>query len=658
LHGIVTPQIWWRGSLLVQWRALGKSDASSGPLLAWILLALGGVWIALFLVRIHAHQANVDDYLYASVTRGLTRTSDPVSALLHTGQNSPLVPLLAMPGVRLFGVYGGIFVDLPLLLLLGAGSFVLARRWLSPFGAAITALGVGLNAAVLGYAVMFNFALACTTAVVWCFAAYVRSERFRNWPWSIAFGLAFAALILSRSIAPVYALSLLLVVVIDVVVAARRLGSMPGWPALAAAVTVLVIAGPWWAVSGRAMWHYLTYAGYQASSGETSRGLTLTPASVVDRVTSELRNLGWAEAVVLGLLVLAALWQVVRDRRARQIDQLWIPAAWVVVALLVLSSSGNRGTAFGLPLIVVTIVVCAVVLGRTVDVGRRVLPAILVVLVCAGAVSQFTTSTNFWWPGPPYRLEVIGAGGSARINVDAVTASVARALPPGNTITAMNAAIINGNSLGWYAPAGTHILVPTGSSSTRAAQSLLDSSHSLVTGSTLEPFIPSLDQSAVESAAFRSGYRPTRIWKVSNFVNVIVWTRSSKSLPAAVLRPVVRMVRPHDGSTLHGKTDLVAGVSGVLGVSHATFDIRGSTLAHPVSVAAAPVAFAWVSVIDTDNWSKGTYTITCQAESVTGAKSTSSPITVEVDKVNASRHRGKNPDLAAESRPARLRERQ
>jgi hypothetical protein len=252
----------------MQWRARRKNDATrSLPLLAGVLLVLCVLWVALFVIRIHAHQANVDDYYYASVTRGLTRASDPLTALLHTGQNSPLVLLLALPGVRFFGVYGGIFVDLPLLLLLGAGVFVLAGRWLSPFGAAITTLAVALNTAVLSYAVMFNFALASTAAVVWCFAAYVRCERFTNWRWSLTFGIAFAALILSRSIAPAYAVPLFLVLAVDLVVGARRLGTLPGRPALGAAAIVLVLAGPWWALSGHALWHYLTFAGSQSSSG-------------------------------------------------------------------------------------------------------------------------------------------------------------------------------------------------------------------------------------------------------------------------------------------------------------------------------------------------------------------------------------------------------
>jgi hypothetical protein len=567
----------------MQWRATRKNNATrSFPLLAGVLLVLCVVWVALFVVRIHAHQANVDDYYYASVTRGLTRASDPVTAFLHTGQNSPLVLLLALPGVGLFGVYGGIFVDLPLLLLLGAGVFVLARRWLSPFGAAVTTLAVALNTAVLSYAVMFNFSLASTAAVVWCFAAYVRCERFNNWRWSLIFGISFAALILSRSIAPAYAAPLLLILAVDLVVGARRLGTLPGRPALGAAAIVLAIAGPWWAISGKALWHYLTYAGYQSSSGYTSRGLSLTPASVVDRVKLDLMNPGWAESVVIGLLVVAALVQVVRDRRARQLDQLWVLAAWVVVALLVLSSSGNQGTAFGVPLLAVTIVACAVVLGRTVEVGRRVFPAILVVLLCVGAASQFTSSRSFWWHGPPYRLQVLVAGGSTRTNVDALTDSVAEALPAGNAITVMNAPIINANSLAWYARPGTHIVLISGPDSTQSALSLLGSSRSLVTGSALTSYNSSLDQSAVEKEAFRTGYRPTRVWNASNIVNVVVRERGAKALPAAVLRPVVRVVKPSSGSGLTGQRSyLVASASDVLGISHATFEIRGATLAHP-----------------------------------------------------------------------------
>jgi hypothetical protein len=618
------------GSLLVLWRATGKIDPRSRLLLAGLLLVLAAVWIPLFLLRIHAHQANVDDFEYAALTRNLIRAPNPISAVLHTGQTSPLVLLLAAPGVDLFGVYGGIFVDLPLLLLLAVGAFILARRWLSPFGATLTALGAGLNAAVLAYAVMLNFALASTTAVVWCFAAYVRCERFSNWRWSITFGIAFAALILSRSMAPVYAAPLVLLVVIDAVAGARRSGGLPRWPALGAAATVLVLAGPWWAFSGPAAWHYLTYAGYQSSSGFTNTGLIVTPAAVVDRARYELETLGGAESAVLALLVVAALCQVVRDRRARQLQQLWILPVWVVAALLILSSSSNLGTAFGLPLIVVTVVACAVVLGRTIDVGSRLLPALLVALLCAGAISQFTSSMNSWWHGPPYRQQVLEAGGSTRTNVDAVTASVAHDLPRGKVDSAMDAPIINNNGLVWYAPTDTRIVSPDGSDATRMAISLLASSRSLITGTTRASFFP-LDPFSVDRAAYRLGYRPVRSWTVSKIVKVELWVRGAKG-PSVVFPAVVRVAKPHDGSTLTGDTFLVADASDPLGISHVAFEIRGSALVRPVTVEATRFVYGWLGAFNSNELPNGTYTITGLAKNAIGETSPSKPVTVEVEK--------------------------
>ena len=615
----------------MQWRVGENSVARSGPLLTGVLLVLGAVWIALFVVRIHAHQANVDDFLYASVARGLVQSPNPISAVLHTGQNSPLVLVLAAPGVDLFGVYGGLLVNLPLLLLLGTGAFVLARRWLTPLGAALTALGVGLNAAVLGYSVMFNFALASTTAVVWCIAAYVRSERFSSMRWSIGFGVAFAALILSRSIAPVYAIPLLAIVLIDLVLGVRRLDVLWRRPVLAAAATILVLAGPWWVVSGPALWHYLTYAGYQGSSGFTNGGASLTPAAVVDRVNHELLNLGWAESVALGLMVVATVWQTVWDRRARQLGQLWVPAAWVVATLLILSSSSNSGTAFGLPLIAVTIVVCAVVLGRTIDVGTRQLPAlatVLVVLLLAGAASQFTISTNRWWPTTPYRMEALTAGASARTNIDALTASVAHSLPKGIAIAAAEGPSMNGNGLGWYARTGTDINVPTGESSTRSAISLLRSASSLITDSGDAAFNPFLNQVTLEKAANRAGYRATRVWKPSKGQDVVLWTKGSKS-QVVFPPPVVVIRRPGDGATIKGTTYLFAAVSDPLGLVHVTFEVRGSTLAHPLTMAATPLLYGWFSGFNADQLPTGTYAVTCVAESVDGADG-SDTITVHV----------------------------
>jgi uncharacterized protein (TIGR03086 family) len=90
------------------------------------------VWVALFVVRLHTHQAFVDDYLYASTSRALYSGGNVLHNLFSTGQTSPLVPALAVPGTWIGGLFGAMTVELPLLLLLVAGAYALARRWIAP----------------------------------------------------------------------------------------------------------------------------------------------------------------------------------------------------------------------------------------------------------------------------------------------------------------------------------------------------------------------------------------------------------------------------------------------------------------------------------------------------------------------------------------------
>jgi len=152
------------------------------------------LWLALFVVRIHAHQAFVDDYLYATVSRSFY-SGGVLHDILHSGQTAPLVPALAMPLTAIGGLYGALAVELPILLLLVAGAFALARQWVGPRPAAVIALLVGLNCSVFGYSIMPNFALASTRAPVWRFVACRASDRLRDMRWSAVLGLAAAALL-------------------------------------------------------------------------------------------------------------------------------------------------------------------------------------------------------------------------------------------------------------------------------------------------------------------------------------------------------------------------------------------------------------------------------------------------------------------------------
>jgi hypothetical protein len=580
-----------------------------------------------------------------------------------------------MPGAQVFGVYGALFVEFPLLLILCAGAFVLSRRWLSPLGAAFTSLLVGLNVAVLGYSVMLNFALAATAAVLWCFAAYARSNRFSSLKWSIAFGLAFALLLLTRSMAPVYAVPMALFVALDVLVGVRRYGQRVEWPALAAVGTTLVVAGPWWLVSGHEALHYLRSAGYQASSGYTSRGVDLTPATVVTRiryelsslgwlesvalavlvlatlwivlrhsqarrlsgavtlaawvvVAHELMNLGWLESVALGVLVLAGLWILVTHSRARPLPGLWILAAWVVATLLVLSSSANFGTGFGLPLLAVTIVVCAVVVGATIEFGLPVLATCLVVLLAVGGASQFTSSTNIWWHGPPYRGDVEGAGGSFRTNVDQMNAQVAASLGRGEAMEVVNPGLINVNALDWYGGPSMKLSAPWGSGSTAETVSMMPHVRSLVLATSWGPYGSPVDLQTIERAAFRSGLHPARVWGVTEGVSVILWNRGPH-VSHSVFDP--SMVKPRNGSVLtEAAPYLVAATPSDFGASKVTFLIAGNTLSHPLPASARPFIFGWIAPLNVGSLAQGKYTITCVAENAAGVRTSSPAITVYV----------------------------
>lgn len=320
---------------------------ASGWSVALMLLATAGVWVPLYLQRRAAHQPNVDDYLYAIHSVGLAHAGSLtglVDAGLHTGQLAPLVVLLAAPGA-LRGVDGAVVVELPLLLLLAGGAWLLARRWVGPKEAALVGFVAAANQAVLGWALMLNFSVAASALCLWSLAAYLWSEGFQRWGWSLGTGLSVGLLLLSRSIAPVYAAALVVAIGIDIV----RRRRLPWAQAGLAVLIASAVAGPWWLVSGETALHYLKTAGYQSSSGFTSAGAHLTPSSVVDRIRWTLSDLGTVQSIILVTAPLIAV------GRSRRMPGAVLVAGWALLAFIGLATSSNRGTGFGLPVVAVTI---------------------------------------------------------------------------------------------------------------------------------------------------------------------------------------------------------------------------------------------------------------------------------------------------------------
>ena len=607
-----------------------NTQTGGGRYLAVALVVTTLVWIPLFIVRIHAHQPNVDDYLYAAMARHAF-SGDFIGNFLDSGQNAPLVPTLAAPGAELAGLNGAFAVELPILLVLVTGTFLLARTWLSARGAMVTALIVGLNEAVLGYAVMINFSLASTAGVVWCFTAYLRSRRLSDLRWSVGLGVATGALLLSRSIVPLYVAPLALVVVVDLVLDARRNGHHFGRPAVVAVGIVVVMAGPWWLASGPTAVHYLLDAGYQPTSGYTSQGFQLTPASVLQRAGWELAWLGWIQSLVLGVAVVAALGVVVVRRRHLRIASLWMLAAWSVATFLILSTSSNQGTGFGVPVLVVVMIACAAVLGQLPRSALRAMVIVVVPVLAVGVGAQASSSANLWWPGPPYRLDLQSGGGTVRTNIEQLTSQVVGAVGGARVLVARDDSVLNVNGLRWYSEHPDRIEnPPTGPDGTRLSEQRLDKVTMLITGDSPLTFDPNVNRPALEEVAVRDGFRPVREWKVGRESTVVLWQHGGTSASLATQAPVTRVLHPGSGHTVHGSTFLIASASDQVGVARVEFRITGPGLAHPEVIPAGSFSYGWLAAWDTTTVANGTYTVVSAATSLQKKTGVSAGVVVHV----------------------------
>ena len=588
------------------------------------LLVTTAVWVVLFVARVQVHQIDVDSYGYAYLARDLWESHNPVSSFLHTGSTSPLVPLVAAPGAAVGGVYGAMSVELPFLLMLVAGSYFLARVWTAPMAAMMAALLVALNEDVSSYAVRLNFAVPTTAALVWAFYSYIKSGHLRNWNWSLVFGVAIAAVLLSRSMSFVYVVPLVAVAAIDLAIDMVRHGHVLRLPALGALATTLVLAGPWWLVSGHQAIQYLQSAGYQQSSGYTSRGFALDATTVEQRARWTLSELGWGESWALGIAVLAALCAVVLRHRTLKLTALWMMALWVLLTGLVLSSSSNPGSGFGLPVIVVVILLAAAVLGQL---SRRVLPLLAVPvagILVVGLVAE-TTGGGQWWPAP--------YGGNVRTNSDLISAQAARLIGSSPTLLAQNTNFLSYYGIRWNDGANPLLLSPPLSlNGTGVAIGELARVKMVITGSSTESFDPSVNQSAIESAAHRDGFHVIRAWSVGQDQSgaLLLWQRGNTTRTMNPPPPVTEVARPRDGSDVRGSVHVVATVSDrFFAATGVHFTVSG--MGRSKTIPAVAFEYLWLGALDTSTLPDGTYTIQGVAVDVDGGVGRSKPITFHID---------------------------
>jgi hypothetical protein len=613
------------GTTLAESSDRPRPTGRRGLPLVTLLVLTTAAWLPLFLLRIRTHQANVDDNFYALLSNQIANGS---VNFLHTGQTSPLVPTLAAPLVANFGISGGVFLQLPLLLLTVIGAYLLVRTWIRPVPAALTALAIGINQAVIGYAIMIHFSIAVTGAVVWIFYCYLRSDHLREPRWCVGVGVAFAALLLSRSMTPSYAFPLLLVLIIDLGLDLRR--RRPRWTRFLPVVVVLLLAGPWWLVSGHTALHYLFTAGYNNASGFSSQTAGLSPSSIYHHINWFLEALAWPQSIALGAAALVSLWGVARYRRALNYRSIWLVVAWILLTVLVLSSTGDNGSGFGLPVIAMTFLVCGSILGQlpALTIKRQwgaIAGIVLIAVLLVGVFAEGTGGTSFWWNGPPYRNEVLGAGGSWGTNLDAISSEVSHIIGSEPTLEGFGDALLNGNSLDWTTRhGGLDLIVPPNSGdSTKVAIASLARAKFVISGSSFSQYPPPVDEGSLELAAEARNFVPARTWTFTTSPGrttaIIVWKRNPTSAPSRLLRPDAKVLKPSPGVVLSGHQFLVAQIAASdripVPVTKVEFLVSGEGFHDAPVGPGGKFAYGYIGAWNTTLFPNGRYVVICRAVS-------------------------------------------
>ena len=340
--------------------------------LAVLLLALGGlhVW---WLVRFRrGFPLDIDEsgYLWFSIVlHDALREDGPlgvVRGFQHEGWVGPLLPAVT----AFAGLPGGareivpsIAVQLLFLAVLVVSSYGIGTRLLDRRAGLLTAFVTATAPALLDFVRTYHLVLSSTAMYALATYALLASDRLRRPSWSIGWGVALGLTMLSRSMVIAFAPALVLAAAWMLVVdrAERRRIVNFGLGLAAFGATALL----WYATSWRPIFRYLLDFGY----GSATPGDAATPLSLA-YWTDEL--LGALEvslylplaavlvaALVAGIAALGIAFARSRNpvatlsdwlRRAARSDAV-VPAFVVGEGYVALTSSGNDGTGFVVPLL-------------------------------------------------------------------------------------------------------------------------------------------------------------------------------------------------------------------------------------------------------------------------------------------------------------------
>jgi hypothetical protein len=231
-------------------------------------------------------------------------------------------------------------------------------------------------------------------------------------------------------------------------------------------------------------------------------------------------------------------------------------------------------------------------------------------------------------------VDVFSSGGTARTNVDQLTAQVVHLIGSAPTLVAQDSDILNTNGMRWNAGRNSLSLSvpPKTSDGTRVAISELARVRMVITGWSPGSYHPLVDQGAVESAASRDGFRIVRVWQGSQGASFVVWRRGSGARNISVPSPSTTVVGPSDGTDVRGSVYLVAASTDrVLATTAVHFTISSSGVTRSTTIPAGRFTYGWIGGLNTTTLPDGTYTIRSVAINAAGGIGRSKPVTVHVD---------------------------
>jgi hypothetical protein len=383
------------------------------------MLIVNAVWIW---VNRHGGGVTIDEAGYLSYSfadyhawqaGGLT---DVIGTAIHEQVQPPLVPLLTAAVYAVIGrasVMAAFGVEL-----LAYGSILLvtysiAKGLAGKAAGLVAAIAIASAPIMLDYSHLYMYAVpaaAFASLTVW---AALRSQQMTRLGWSVVWGIALGAMLVSRTVTIAFAPAFVLLALLEVAVSTERLRSAIGLAC--GTVAAAIVAGPWWIVSGSGAWAYLTSFGYGAQSAGYGPSRTLFSwSSWVSFLQQNVDLYIWiplGAILVLGAAALAVklLLALGRERAhlfVRVVRSPWFFLTFVVVeGVVALESSRNLGTGFLAPLVPAMV---ALGVGALVSVVARRKGAVIAVAVLVIAASVPSYLAKMALNGPTHQPVVVG----------------------------------------------------------------------------------------------------------------------------------------------------------------------------------------------------------------------------------------------------------